>query len=187
MSDNQFNRQEDNQNRPTSSEAVNNNQSQTQVDPEIWYSEEDRRPDNRPWEEYRRSIDHSRVIAIDYERENLQDLVAGENIFLGISEYHPVPNSLRYSVESVYRSETVPRGQRDYLLNNPIRTTITLYPRGYPVFEFTDPVTNTTTYAAFPSARDLRLDRNTRIILQALEVSFQDPNPYDWEEYYHGN
>ena len=160
-----------------------------QIQPEEHYSEEAVRPDTRSWNDYRRSADYSRSEAIEFERTNLQELVAGQNNFIGISEEHPAPERIRYLGEEHYNSVTSQTGRGSALtvLTNPIRTLVTLYPRGYPVFEFTDPVTGNTSHAAFPSARDTRLDRNSRIILQALEVSFQDPNPYDWEQYYHGN
>ena len=186
MSGNQSNNYNNNPNNNNSGRRTVYSHNYTQVDPDHWYTEEERRPDNRTWEEYNRSVDQSRDTTADYVRTNLEELVAGDNNFIGIEEYHPVPNRVRYLEERYYRTETVPRGRTNDLLSNPIRTIITLYPRGFPVFEFTDPVTNRQSYAAYPSARDQRLDRNTRIILQALEISLQDPDPSEWEEYYHG-
>ena len=49
----------------------------TQIQPEEYYSEEATRPDTRSWNDYRRSADHSRNEAIEFERTNLQELVAG--------------------------------------------------------------------------------------------------------------
>ena len=191
MSNNSSNRPaEDQQPDQPSIRTVIRRSNNIQIQPEDHYSEEAVRPDTRSWNDYRGSVDYSRSEAIGFERTNLLELVAGQNNFIGISEEHPAPERIRYEEEQYYNSVTSQTGrgspftvQRD----TPISTLVTLYPRGYPVFEFTDPVTGSTSHAAFPSARDTRLDRNSRIILQALEVSFQDPNPYEWEQYYQGN
>ena len=186
MSNDQNNSQEEDQTRGQQERHNNLQNNHTQIDPEDFYSSEVRSADTRTWDIYRRSLDYSRDTTISYERTNLEDLVEGQDNFLGIRDEDPIPPRTRYLEERYYRTETVPRFAPD-VLRNPIRTVVTLYPRGFPVFEFTDPTTGRTSYAAFPTARDERLDRNTRIILQALEISFLDPEPSPWEEFYYGS
>lgn len=92
----------------------------TQIQPEVYYSEEVVRPDTRSWNDYRRSVDYSRNEAIEFERTNLQELVAGQNNFIGISEEHPAPARIRYLAEEYYNSVTSQTGRGGSILTNPI-------------------------------------------------------------------
>ena len=156
---------------------------------EQYYSEEARSQPTLTFEEYRRTIDYQRDTAIDFERQNIQELLAGQENFIGISPAHPVPERIRYQQEYQYESHVeANRIRHNSNTREPaISTTITLSAYGYPTFEFTDGFTGRRIRSAFPSARDVRLDWHTRIILQALEVSFQDPDPSFWEEFYDNN
>ena len=151
---------------------------------EEFYSEEARRPSTLSFDDYRRTPDYTRDTAIEYERQNIQELIAGQTNFLGIPEEHPVPERIRFQQEAQYGYHLEPDQRPNYTFLTPVSTTVTLYPLSYPVFHFTDPISGRTVESGFPSARDHRLNRQARIILQALEVSFQDPYPDDWEDYY---
>ena len=65
MAEDQENRQRENQNSGRSRGTANIGHNYSQGDPENWYSEEVKRTDNRSWEEYRRSVDHSRDLEIN--------------------------------------------------------------------------------------------------------------------------
>ena len=151
---------------------------------EQYYSEEARIQPTLTFEEYRRTTDYQRDTAIDLQRQHIQELRINQQDFIGISPNHPVPERIRYQQESQYLNSLRINNTEHNQPDRSITTTVRLQPYSYPVFEFIDGQTNRLTSSAFPSARDERLDWNTRIILQALEVSFSDPDPTPWEEFY---
>ena len=143
-----------------------------------YYSEEARSP--RQWDSQARD----RHELTELELRNIRELSNGENHFLGINLNHPVSDSDRFLAENNFPTNPSDYFRLHYPQEPIIRTTITLYPDSYPVFEFTNPTSGTRITSAYPSARDHRLDRNSRIILQALEVSLTDPHASYWEEFY---
>ena len=95
-----------------------------------------------------------------------------------------IPERERRDYEADYRTTAhhILHGTDTLQSLNKIRTTIQIYPEGFPNFEFIDPTTGDTFVSAYPSHRDYRLPRDTRIILQALEVAFRDPVTDNFEE-----
>jgi len=137
------------------------------------------------WNQFRRSPAYNRYESVEEERRHLRSLIT-ENTsnFLGTNQEHWIPERERRDFELSYRDTnyqsqywrppTTPLGA--------IRTTIQIYPEGFPNFEFVDPNTGSIVSTAYPSHRDPRIPRNTRIILQALEVAFRDPGLDYFEE-----
>lgn len=120
----------------------------------------------------------------ELERRNIRELSRGQSHFLGIEAEHLVPDNHRYQAERSFPQDPVTYFRNFYPQVPPISTTITLYPDSFPVFVFDNPRTGNRVSSAYPSARDIRLDRNSRIILQALEVSLLDPSTSYWEDFH---
>ena len=145
---------------------------------EQYYSQQAR--EEGPWDYSARQ----RYNFEELERRNIRELSSGEDHFLGIEVDHLVPDRYRHSAENYFPEDPIKYFSTHYPQEPIISTTVTLYPDSFPVFTFTDPSTGVQTSSAYPSARDTRLNRNTRIILQALEVSLLDPPNCYWEDFY---
>ena len=155
------------------------------IHPREYYRQEAQRPDPRTWENYRHSEDYRIEEAIGYTQRYLQEQTETDTSLIGVPLIHPIPESIRFRAEqSLYYL----REQENTNIHNlrPVSTTITFYPEGYPAFEFLDHRTGTATISAFPNARNRRLTHDQRLILQALQLSFQDQDPGDFESYIRG-
>ena len=153
--------------------------------PREYYSQEAQRPDPRTWENYRRSEDHRVEETIGYTRRYLEEQVETDTSLIGVPLIHPVPESIRFRAEESHYSLREQENNNIHY-QRPVSTTITFYPAGYPAFEFLDHRTGTTTISAFPNARNRRLTHDQRLILQALQLSFQDQDPGDFESFIRG-
>lgn len=153
--------------------------------PRDYYRQEAQRPDTRTWENYRRSEDYRIEETIGYTRRYLQEQVETDTSLIGVPLIHPIPESIRFRAERLHYSLRE-QGNTNIHNNRRVSTTITFYPEGYPAFEFLDHRTGTTTISAFPNARNRRLTHDQRLILQALQLSFQDQDPGDFESYIRG-
>ena len=160
-----------------------NNRRHNQGQDQDHWSESSRVPIT--WNQFRRSQAYNRYESVEEERRHLRSLIT-ENTsnFLGTKQEHWIPERERRDFELSYRDtnyqaqywrpSTTPLGA--------IRTTIQIYPEGFPNFEFVDPNTGSIVSTAYPSHRDPRIPRNSRIILQALEVAFRGPGLDYFEE-----
>ena len=158
---------------------------ETIIHPREYYRQEAQRPDPRTWEIYRRSEDYRIHETIGYTQRYLQEQTETDTSLIGVPLIHPIPESIRFRVEeSHYNLRELENTDINY--QRPVSTTITFYPAGYPAFEFLDHRTGTTTISAFPNARNRRLTHDQRLILQALQLSFQDQDPGDFESYIRG-
>ena len=158
---------------------------ETIIHPREYYREEAQRPDPRTWENYRRSEDYRIHETIGYTQRYLQEQTETDTSLIGVPLIHPIPESIRFRAEeSHYNLRELENTDINY--QRPVSTTITFYPAGYPAFEFLDHRTGTTTISAFPNARNRRLTHDQRLILQALQLSFQDQDPGDFESYIRG-
>ena len=156
-----------------------------EIHPREYYSEEAQRPDTRTWEIYRRSWDYRIHETIGYTQRYLQEQTETDTSLIGVPLIHPIPESIRFRAEDHYYFLRE-QGNNNTNYQRPVSTTITFYPSGYPAFEFLDHRTGTTTISAFPNARNRRLTHDQRLILQALQLSFQDQDPGDFESYIRG-
>ena len=169
-------------NLPTFANNSSNNRRYSRPNNEYW-SEASGIPIT--WNQFRHSHSNNRYSAVQEERRHLSSLTTRETgIFLGTEQAHWIPERERRDYEGDYRTTAhhILHGRDTLQSLNAIRTTIQIYSEGYPNFEFIDPTTGDTFVSAYLSHRDYRLPRNTRIILQALEVAFRDPVTDNFEE-----
>jgi len=162
--------------------SSNNSRRNSRPDNEYW-SEASGTPIT--WNQFRNSHAYNRYSVVEEERRHLRSLTTREaGNFLGTEQAHWIPERERRDFESSYRptSHHIQHGTDTLHSISAIITTIQLYPEGFPNFEFIDPTTGETILSAYPSHRYYRLPRNTRIILQALEVAFRDPLSDYFEE-----
>ena len=158
---------------------------ETIIHPREYYRQEAQRPDPRTWEIYRRSEDYRIHETIGYTQRYLQEQTETDTSLIGFPLIRPILESIRFRVEeSHYNLRELENTDINY--QRPVSTTITFYPAGYPAFEFLDHRTGTTTISAFPNARNRRLTHDQRLILQALQLSFQDQDPGDFESHIRG-
>ena len=128
--------------------SSNNSRRNSRPDNEYW-SEASGTPIT--WNQFRNSHEYNRYSAVEEERRHLRSLITRETgNFLGTEQAHWIPERERRDYEADYRTTAhhILHGTDTLQSLNAIRTTIQIYPEGFPNFEFIDPTIGDTIVSA---------------------------------------